>query len=166
MKKFFAIAMTALMAVLVLVGCGSTESEVAADPAKVYNLADIVTAVEQANPVSNPREADDNLVNLDMLLTADNIAEYAGKVSNDQDNSALILAVKAVEGKAAEVKTEMEAYKTSISTGGMYAEFANKEEMAKDARIVAKGDYVVMVVANTKGASYADIDKALDEALK
>ena len=39
------------------------------------------------------------------------------------------------------------------------------EEMAKDARIVEKGDYVVMVVANTQGADYAEIDKAIDEAL-
>ena len=35
-----------------------------------------------------------------------------------------------------------------------------------DARIVAKGDYLVMVVANTEGADYAEIDTALDEALK
>ena len=54
---------------------------------------------------------------------------------------------------------------TSISSGGMYAEFAAMEEMAKDARIVKKGDYVVMVVANTQGADYAEIDKAIDEAL-
>ena len=100
-----------------------------------------------------------------MLLTKDNILEYAGKMSNDQGNSALILVIKAAEGKAGEVKTELAAYKTSISSGGMYAEFAAMEEMAKDARIVEKGDYVVMVVANTQGADYAEIDKAIDEAL-
>ena len=60
----------------------------------------------------------------------------------------------------------MNAYKTSISTGGLYAEFADKEAMAADARIVAKGDYLVMVVANTEGADYTEIDTALDEALK
>ena len=41
-----------------------------------------------------------------------------------------------------------------------------KEAMAADARIVAKGDYLVMVVANTEGADYTEIDTALDEALK
>ena len=78
----------------------------------------------------------------------------------------MIVAVKAVPGKADAVKSEMEAYKTSISTGGLYKEFADKEAAAKDARIVEKGDYVVMVIANTKGADYSAIDKALDEALK
>lgn len=161
MKKWMAFAMAAAFAALALVGCGNSGNE-----NKTYNLSDLVAAVEKANPVSNSREVDDNFITLDMMLTKDNIVEYAGKVSNDQGNSALILAVKAAEGKAGDVKTEMTAYKTSISSGGLYAEFADMETMAKDARIVEKGDYVVMVVANTQGADYAEIDKALDEALK
>lgn len=160
MKKLIAIALSAAVLALGLVGCGGQESS------KAYNLDDIVTTVESANPIANPRDVDDNFITLDMLLTKDNIEEYAGKVSNDQSDSALIVAVKAVEGKADAVKTEMEAYKTSISTGGLYAEFADKEAAAKDARIVQQGDYVVMVVANTNGADYSAIDTALDEALK
>ena len=154
MKKLIAIALSAAVLALGLVGCGGQESS------KAYNLN------ESANPIANPRDVDDNFITLDMLLTKDNIEEYAGKVSNDQADSALIVAVKAVEGKGDAVKTEMEAYKTSISTGGLYAEFADKEAAAKDARIVQQGDYVVMVVANTNGADYSAIDTALDEALK
>lgn len=160
MKKFLALALSVALAALALAGCGNSGSE-----NKTYNLGDVVAAVEKANPVSNPRDVNDNDLALTMLLTKDNILEYAGKMSNDQGNSALILVIKAAEGKAGEVKTELAAYKTSISSGGMYAEFAAMEEMAKDARIVEKGDYVVMVVANTQGADYADIDKAIDEAL-
>lgn len=160
MKKLIAIALSAAVLALGLVGCGGKESS------KAYNLNDIVTAVESANPIANPRDVDDNFITLDMLLTKDNIEEYAGKVSNDQADSALIVAVKAVEGKGNAVKAEMETYKTSISTGGLYAEFADKEAAAKDARIVQQGDYVVMVVANTNGADYSAIDTALDEALK
>ena len=160
MKKLIAIALSAAVLALGLVGCGGKESS------KAYNLHDIVTAVESANPIANPRDVDDNFITLDMLLTKDNIEEYAGKVSNDQADSALIVAVKAVEGKGDAVKAEMETYKTSISTGGLYAEFADKEAAAKDARIVQQGDYVVMVVANTNGADYSAIDTALDEALK
>ena len=160
MKKLIAIALSAAVLALGLVGCGGQESS------KAYNLNDIVTAVESANPIANPRDVDDNFITLDMLLTKDNIEEYAGKVSNDQADSALIVAVKAVEGKGDAVKSDMEAYKTSISTGGLYAEFADKEAAAKDARIVQQGDYVVMVVANTNGADYSAIDTALDEALK
>lgn len=160
MKKLIAIALSAAVLALGLVGCGGKESS------KAYNLNDIVTAVESANPIANPRDVDDNFITLDMLLTKDNIEEYAGKVSNDQADSALIVAVKAVEGKGDAVKAEMETYKTSISTGGLYAEFADKEAAAKDARIVQQGDYVVMVVANTNGADYSAIDTALDEALQ
>ena len=160
MKKLIAIALSAAVLALGLVGCGGKESS------KAYNLNDIVTAVESANPIANPRDVDDNFITLDMLLTKDNIEEYAGKVSNDQADSALIVAVKAVEGKGDAVKAEMETYKTSISTGGLYAEFADKEAAAKDARIVQQGDYVVMVVANTNGADYSAIDTALDEVLK
>ena len=160
MKKLLAIALSAAVLALGLVGCGGKESS------KAYNLNDIVTAVESANPIANPRDVDDNFITLDMLLTKDNIEEYAGKVSNDQADSALIVAVKAVEGKGDAVKAEMETYKTSISTGGLYSEFADKEAAAKDARIVQQGDYVVMVVANTNGADYSAIDTALDEALK
>lgn len=177
MKKILAFMLTAAIAALSLAGCGgdapaqsTTESDSQAQSAAAestgYNLADIVTAVEQANPVANARAIDDNYVQLDMLLTADNILEYSGKVSNDQGNSAMILALKAAEGKAAAVKAELEAYKANISSGGMYAEFADMEAMAKDARIVEKGDYLVMVVANTQGADYAQIDSALDGALK
>lgn len=160
MKKFLAIALSVALAALALVGCGKPGEE-----NKTYNLGDLVTAVEKANPVSNPRDINENDLTLTMLLTKDNILEYAGKISNDQGNSALILAIKAAEGKAGEVKTELNTYKTSISSGGMYAEFEAMETMAKDARIVEKGDYVVMVVANTQGADYAEIDKAIDEAL-
>ena len=98
MKKIVSLLLAASLCVFALVGCGGG-SETAA-----YNLNDIVAAVEKANPVSNPRDVDDNFIQLDMLLTADNIEEYAGKVSNDQGNSALIVAIKAVEGKASAVE--------------------------------------------------------------
>ena len=160
MKKISALILSALFLTFALVGCGSDSSS------KAYDLNSIVSAVEEVNPVSNARAVDDNFITLDMLLTKENIESHAGKVTNDQADSALIVAIKAVPGKADTVKSELESYKTSISTGGLYAEFAEKEAAAKDARIVVKGDYLVLVVANTTGADYAAIDTALDEALK
>ena len=160
MKKIVSLLLAVSLCAIALVGCGGG-SETAS-----YNLDDSVATVEKANPVSNSRDVDDNFIQLDMLLDPENIEEYAGKVSSDQGNSALIVAIKAVEGKASTVEEELNAYKDSISTGGLYAEFADKEAMAADARIVVKGDYLVMVVANTEGADYAEIDTALDEALK
>ena len=160
MKKIVSLLMAVSLCAFALAGCGGG-SETAS-----YNLDDIVATVEKANPVRYSRDVDDNFIQLDMLLTPENIEEYAGKVSSDQSNSALIVAIKAVEGKASAVEEELNAYKTSISTGGLYAEFADKEAMAAAARIIAKGDYLVMVVANTEGADYTEIDTALDEALK
>ena len=160
MKKIVSLFMAVSLCAFALAGCGGG-SETAS-----YNLNDIVATVEKANPVSNSRDVDDNFIQLDMLLDPENIEEYAGKVSSDKSNNALIVAIKAVEGKASTVEEELNAYKDSISTGGLYAEFADKEAMAADARIVAKGDYLVMVVANTEGADYTEIDTALDEALK
>ena len=81
MKKIVSLLMAVLLCSFALAGCGGG-SETAS-----YNLSDIVAAVEKVNPVSNPRDVDDNFIQLDMLLTPDNIAEYAGKVSNDQGNS-------------------------------------------------------------------------------
>lgn len=180
MKKLIALALSTALLAIALVGCGDKNNSVSSQTTNTtssssassavtedaYNMSDIISAVEAVNPIETSRAVDDNFISLDMMLTTDNIEKYEGKISNDQADSALILVVKAVPGKASAVKSEMESYKTSISTGGLYKEFADKEAAAKDARIVEKGDYVIMVIANTKGADYNDIDKALDEALK
>lgn len=186
MKKLTLCLLAALLAAALLAGCGDGASSVPASsspaasapaasgtaepasgsaPQAEYNLADVVSAVEAVNPVANPREIDDFSLENTYMLTMDNVADFSGKVSNDAANSALILAVQAVPGTVDDLKAELDAYKTTLAEGGLYAEFADKEAQAKDARLVVKGDCVVLVIANTEGAQYADIDKALDEAL-
>ena len=188
MKKLTLTLTAALLAAALLAGCGggasssapasstpeasapvdagpASSSDAASAPEAAFNLADVVSAVEAANPVANPRDIDDFSLENTYLLTMDNVADFSGRVSNDAANSALILAVQAVPGKVNDVKAELDAYKTELAEGGLYAEFAEKEAQAKEARLVVKGDCVVLVIANTEGAQYADIDKALDEAL-
>lgn len=186
MKKLVLTLTAALLAAALLAGCGGDSSAPASSspaasapaasapaasqpaasaPQAEYNLADVVSAVEAVNPVANPREIDDFSLENTYMLTMDNVAGFCGKVSNDAANSALILAVQAVPGKVDDLKAELDAYKTTLADGGLYAEFADKEAQAKEARLVVKGDCVVLVIANTEGAQYADIDKALDEAL-
>lgn len=192
MKKLTLTLTAALLAAVLLAGCGGGASstpassapdastpadagpassdaasspDAASAPEAAFNLADVVSAVEAANPVANPRDIDDFSLENTYMVTMDNVADFSGKVSNDAANSALILAVQAVPGKVNDVKAELDAYKTELAEGGLYAEFADKEAQAKDARLVVKGDCVVLVIANTEGAQYADIDKALDEAL-
>ena len=182
MKKLTPSLLAVLLAAALLAGCGGGASSnpassgpaasapavstpadsqpASSDPQAEYNLTDVVSAVEAANPIANPREIDDFSLENTYMLTMDNVADFCGRGSNDAANS-----VQAAPGKADEVKAELDAYKTALADGGLYAEFADKEAQAKEARLVVKGDCVVLVIANTEGAQYADIDKALDEAL-
>ncbi len=183
MKKLICLSLAAALLAVSLAACGSDSSssapvqdssfpasdstpasDSAAASSGAYNLGDIVTAIEAANPVTNPRDLDDFALQNEILLNMDNVADFSGKKSNDNANSALILAIQAQPGKAEDVKADLENYKSGLMNG-MYAEFAEKEAQAKDARIVVKGDYVVLVIANTEGASYSDIDTAVDNAL-
>ena len=47
----------------------------------------------------------------------------------------------------------------------MYAEFADKIAISKEARIVTNGNYVAMVIASIDVGDYAAIDTALETAL-
>ena len=73
--------------------------------------------------------------------------------------------MQAKPGKAADVEAELNAYKDSLAANDLYAEFADKVAQAKDARIVSKGDCVVLVIAGVGGPDYADIDTAIAAAL-
>ena len=101
----------------------------------------------------------------ELLLTMDNIEAYKGDVTNDQADCGLVFAVQAKPGKAADVEAELNAYKDSLAANDLYAEFADKVAQAKDARIVSKGDCVVLVIAGVGGPDYADIDTAIAAAL-
>lgn len=164
MKKLISIVLGAVMG-LSLAACGGSSASSAAS-AKEYNLDDIVSAVEAVNPVSNPREVDDFALENEFMLSADDVVSYKGELSNDQGNSAQIMAVQCADGKADDVKKALETYQQNqVAYYGNYAEFADGQALIKDGRIVEKGDYVVLVFANTDGASYTDIDNALSSAL-
>ena len=67
--------------------------------------------------------------------------------------------------EAADVESELQAYKDSLSANDLYAEFADKVALAKDARIVTNGDYVAIVIAGISNPDYSAIDTALETAL-
>lgn len=161
MKKLISAILAAAMAVS-LAACGGSSKPAA----KEYNLDDVVSAIESSNAVSNPREIDDFAIENEFLLDKENVVAYKGIMSNDQGNSALIMVVQAASGKAADVKAALEAYKQNqVAYYGNYAEFAEGQALIQDGRVVDKGDYVVIVFANTEGASYSDIDSAISKAL-
>ena len=185
MKKTLALVLAACLCLALLAGCGSgasssasasseaassTASEAASTDASSteeatasVDLGAIVT-IEAVNEVPNARAIDDFSMENEMNLTPDNIVAFQGDVTNDQADCALVFAAQVKDGTADAVKAELEAYKESMSST-LYADFADKVAKAQDARIVVKGNVVVMVIAGVNGPDYSAIDTAIDGAL-
>ena len=191
MKKMLSILCVAGLALTLLAGCGnssssssaassedtsavsseaagseaaSSEDTAAAQEADTEKLSAIVSAIEAVNEVPNSIPLEEFALENDLGLTMDNILGWAGDVTNNQADCALVLAVQAKSGMADAVKTELEAYKEAISSN-LYAEFADKVAKAQDSRIVVSGDYVVMVIAGVDGPDYSEIDSVIESAL-
>ena len=133
--------------------------------ASAANLDAAVAAIEEVNPIANPRALDDFSVENELMLTMDNLVAYKGDVTNDQADCGLVFVAQAKDGQVDAVKSELEAYKASLSANDLYAEFADKIALAKDARIVTNGNYVAIVIAGIANPDYAAIDTALETAL-
>ena len=143
----------------------SSENGAPADEANTANLDAAVAAIEAVNPIANPRALDDFSVENELMLTMDNLVGYKGDVTNDQADCGLVFVAQAKDGQVDAVKAELEAYKESLSANDLYAEFADKIALAKDARIVTNGNYVAIVIAGIANPDYAPIDTALETAL-
>ena len=141
------------------------EAPAAADEANTANLDAAVAAIEAVNPIANPRALDDFSVENELMLTMDNLVGYKGDVTNDQADCGLVFVAQAKDGQVDAVKDELEAYKESLSANDLYAEFADKVALAKDARIVTNGNYVAIVIAGIANPDYTAIDTALETAL-
>ena len=183
MKKLISALAAAVLFATLLAGCGSgasssasasseaassTASEAASTDASSteeatasVDLGAIVTAIEAVNEVPNARAIDDFSMENEMNLTPDNIVAFQGDVTNDQADCALVFAAQVKDGTADAVKAELEAYKESMSS----TLYADKVAKAQDARIVVKGNVVVMVIAGVNGPDYSAIDTAIDGAL-
>ena len=149
-----------------IIGGADGETDIAvSDEANTANLDAAVAAIEAVNPIANPRALDDFSVENELMLTMDNLVGYKGDVTNDQADCGLVFVAQAKDGKVDAVKAELEAYKESLSANDLYAEFADKIALAKDARIVTNGNYVAIVIAGIANPDYAPIDTALETAL-
>ena len=148
-------------------GADSETDIIVSDDAKANtaNLDAAVSALEEVNPIANPRALDDFSIENELMLTMDNLVAYKGDVTNDQADCGLVFVAQAKDGQVDAVKSELEAYKASLSANDLYAEFADKIALAKDARIVTNGNYVAIVIAGIANPDYAAIDTALETAL-
>lgn len=143
----------------------SESTDAATEEAQTANLESAVAAIEEINPIANPRALDDFSVENELMLTMDNLVAYKGDVTNDQADCGLVFVAQAKDGKVADVEAELQSYKESLSANDMYAEFADKIALAKDARIKTNGNYVAIVIASIGTGDYAAIDTALETAL-
>ena len=85
---------------------GETDIVVSDDAeANTANLDAAVSALEEVNPIANPRALDDFSVENELMLTMDNIAGYKGDVTNDQADCGLVFVAQASPGKAADVES-------------------------------------------------------------
>lgn len=137
------------------------QGEAEADTAK---LESIVSALEGVNPINNPRAITSDDVEYNMNMTAENLVDFRGDVTNTQSDCGLVFAAQVKDGTMDTVLEELEAYRDSM-TSTLYIEFADKVAKAEDARIVSKDNIVVMVIASIDGPDYADIDAAIESAL-
>ena len=140
----------------------SGDSAAAADTEK---LSSIISSIEAVNEVANPRALTDFDVQYEMNLTMDNIVAFQGDVTNNQDDCALVFAAQVQDGTADAVVEELTAYKDSLSSNQLYAEYADKIAQSEEARIVSSGNFVVMAIAGVGGPDYAEIDTAIESAL-
>ena len=75
---------------------GETDIVVGDDAeANTANLDAAVSALEEVNPIANPRALDDFSVENELMLTMDNIAGYKGDVTNDQADCGLVFVAQA-----------------------------------------------------------------------
>ena len=142
----------------------SSESEAPAAEADTEKLASIVSALEEVNPINNPRAITSDDVEFNMNMTPDNLVAFQGDVTNTQSDCGLVFVAQVKDGTMDTVLEELEAYRQSM-TSSLYVEFADKVAKAEDARIVSKDNIVVMVISSIDGPDYADIDAAIESAL-
>ena len=142
----------------------STESETPAAEADTAKLESIVSALEEVNPINNPRTISSDDVEFYMNMTPENLVDFRGDITNTQSDCGLVFVAQVQDGAMDTVLSELDAFKQSMASS-LYAEFADKVAKAGDARIVSKDNIVVMVVASIDGPDYADIDSAIESAL-
>ncbi len=141
-----------------------------------HELLAIIAKIEEAQPIQEGVEVDDQVLALLMNINMDNVAAYAAKVTQLNQNVDCIIVLQAKPGLAAAVGADLEAYRQAmVASASNYAEFAGEKVKAENGRVVTRGDIVVLAILGDgeaileeggPDAVYGPIDTAIDEALK
>lgn len=162
MKRILSLVLLAVLTVLPLAACGGNGTSAAS-----HNVGDVAKTVGDVCKIENAKEFTEDEMTYDMSLDKSAYEEFAGQRTTTNGMSGAVLVVKAAAGNADTVKTALETYRDGIVAQfeNYKADFPVGYEQTKSGRVVAKGDYVVLAIAG-EGVDYADVDKAIDEALK
>ncbi len=162
MKKKIVIIAAALIMLSVCAACGSSKE---ADPGKTVDVSidEVVSKIKSINPVADERAIDDFALENEMGLNPDDIEEYKGVITNSQNDCSLIFVAKVKEGRIRDVKQALTDYLAGLSANDLYAEFADKIEKTKQAKVLVYDDYAVLAIAGLD-VDTNDVIKAVNEA--
>ena len=161
MKKRIVTVFALLLCLMAFTACGSGGDAAAAKTE--VSLDAVVEKVKSVNPVADERIIDDFALENEMGLDPESIEEYRGVITNAQSDCALIFVAKAKEGKSKELKEALTDYLNGLSSNDLYAEFADKIEKTKQARVLVYDDYVVLSIAGLN-VDNDDVVAAIREA--
>ena len=160
MKRMISVLLTiSLLAAFLLTGCGDNSANI--------NVNDVADAVKAIAKVENPLEISEDDLIYEFGLDMEKIAEFSGQNTGVANTAGLVLVIKANAGSAQDVKDALEAYKNGLVavSENYQSDFPEAYKQVSDGRVVMKGDCVVLAIA-AAGVDYAEIDTAIDEALK
>ena len=185
-RKLFALFTALTLCAALLAGCGGSSSAGTASSAPASEAASeaasgaaeartgaengapdldaAVSALLEANPISNQFEIAAMNIEYDYMLSPDDVAAYKGVKSNDNGDAGLVLVIQPAAGKAEAICEALETYKQDqVAFYGNYAEFGQAQSNVENAIISGRDGLVVMVIASNE--SSGDLSQAVDDVM-
>ena len=182
-RKLFALFTALTLCAALLAGCGGSSSAGTASSAPASEAASeaasgaaeartgaengapdldaAVSALLEANPISNQFEIAAMNIEYDFMLAADDVVSYKGVRSNDNGDAGLVLVIQPAAGRSEAICETLETYKQDqVAFYGNYPEFGQAQANVQNAIIKGSDSLVVMVIASNE--CDADLGPAVD----
>ena len=188
-RKLFALFTALTLCAALLAGCGGSSSAGTASSAPASEAASeaasgaaeartgaengapdldaAVSALLEANPISNQFEIAAMNIEYDYMLSPDDVAAYKGVKSNDNGDAGLVLVIQPAEGRAEAICEALDTYKQDqVAFYGNYAEFGQAQANVQNAIISGSDGLVVMLIASNECTSdAAALSAAVDDVM-
>ena len=188
-RKLFALFTALTLCAALLAGCGGASSSSTASSAPASEAASeaasgaaeartgaengapdldaAVSALLEANPISNQFEIAAMNIEYDFMLAAEDVVSYKGVKSNDNGDAGLVLVIQPAEGRAEAICEALDTYKQDqVAFYGNYAEFGQAQANVQNAIISCSDGLVVMLIASNECTSdAAALSAAVDDVM-